>query len=235
MRNITRLLPDMTKSERESFTKERSETLRAQRTSTDVRKNEENHNISKVEEDNGRKDVEEDLMIAPAYTIGGSSTNFINKKLWPLEKASVAFTHQGPDMKRTNRLIHPMEKHHREEECSMTASEQLDGATGAASRLLEIPPIVTHVHSSLPPERWPPIRPSQYLRPRRAKAKTTVMDDSSGTRASTCIHTGASVTDPFKRADRGVDRSIRRYEQRKRRLNEQVEEESSWHHIKKLK
>ncbi len=229
MPNTTRLLTDMTKSERESFTKERSEILRAQH----VRKKE-FHNISKVEEGGGRKEAEEDIMIAPAHTIGGSSTNFINKKLRPFVTAAAASTHQGPDMKTTNGLIRPMETQHREEEeGSTTVSQYLDGATGAASRLLEIPPIVTHVRSSLPPERWPPIRPSQYLRSRRAEAKTTVMDDSSGTQASSYACIDATVTDPFERADRGVNRSIRRYEERKRRLNVEVGEPRHYFKSKK--
>ncbi len=229
MPKTMRFLTNMTKSERDSFTKERSEILRAQH----ARKKEELHSTSKVESGGG-KEVE-DIIIAPTHSIGGRLMNSISKKSCPLVTAAAASAsaspqHQGTDMKTTNRLVPLMEKQHREEGSTTVSSQHLEGATGAASRLLEIPPLVAHIRS-LPPERWPPIRLSQYLQSHGAEEENTVMDDGSAAKASSRTCTAdVTATDPFERADRGVNRSIRRYKERKRRPDAEVEEPR--HHFK---
>ncbi len=227
MPNTMRLLTDMTKSERESFTKERSEVLRSQHSR---KKQEVLHCMSKVEEDGGVKEVEEDIIIAPAHSIDGGSMNSISKKILPLVTAAASPQYHGVDiMKTTNELVRPTEKQRREEG-STIVSQHLKGATGAASRLLETPPLVSRIHS-LPPEHWPPIRLSQHIRSHRAEAESTVMDDSTTAQASSRVCTDVTVTDPFERADKGINRSIRRHEERKRRLDVELEGEPR-HHFK---
>ncbi len=155
MPQTTRFLTNMTKSERDSFTKERSDILRSQHAG----KEEELYRTSNV--GGGGKEVE-DIIIAPTHSIGGRLMNSISKKSCPVVTAAASSQHRGKDMKMTNRLVSLKEKQHREEGSTTISSQHLEGATGAASRLFEIPAPVTHKHS-FPPERWPPIRLSQYL------------------------------------------------------------------------
>ncbi len=57
-----------------------------------------------------------------------------------------------------------------------------------------------------------------------------MMDGRSDAKASSCACTDDTVTDPFERADRGVNRSIRIYKERKRRSDAEVDEPR--HHFK---